>query len=500
MQPTRVSLWLKAPERDREAAKKATTAIEAPEIEIAPDDLILAYLATVSGVVEVELLDLDSQALRAMKSADIELVVPLVSQGELIGLLSLGPRLSQQEYSADDRKLLSDLSTQTAPAVRVARLVRQQQEAETRYRTLVEQTPAITYVQEPLESSNPKAVTYVSPQYETILGYPPESKIIDEEHWNRIVHPEDRDRVLAEEARTDQTGEPFNVEYRVIAGDGRVVWVRDEATLVRDEEGQPLYWLGVQYDVTEQKREAQERERIEQELRIARLIQQTLLPKTLPKLSGYDIAAYYQPAREVGGDFYDTFELEDGRLGLVVGDVTDKGIPAALVMATTRTMLRVSAQRLFPPGEVLKRANEELVADIPPNMFITCLYAILDPESGRLIYANAGHDPPYLRHHGSGVEELRARGMPLGLMPGMEYEEKEITLKRGESVLFYSDGLVEAHDPHHEMFGFPRLQRLVGTHRSGESSLIDFLLSELINFTGEDWEQEDDITLVTLER
>jgi PAS domain S-box-containing protein len=173
-------------------------------------------------------------------------------------------------------------------------------EAETRYRTLMEQIPAITYVQEPLESSNPKAVTYVSPQYETILGYPPESKIIDEEHWLRIVHPEDRERVLAEEARTDRTGEHFNVEYRVIGGDGRVVWVRDEATLVRDEEGQPLYWLGVQYDVTEQKREAQERERIEQELRIARLIQQTLLPKTLPKLSGYDVAAYYQPARGRG--------------------------------------------------------------------------------------------------------------------------------------------------------------------------------------------------------
>ncbi|HEY6711738.1 MAG TPA: SpoIIE family protein phosphatase, partial [Rubrobacter sp.] len=500
MQPTRVSLWLKSPERAREATEKATAAIEVPEIEIAPDDSILAYLANVSGVVEVEKLALDSQALRAMKSADIELVVPLVSQGELIGLLNLGSRLSQQEYSADDRKLLSDLSTQAAPAVRVARLVRQQQEAETRYRTLVEQTPAITYVQEPVESGNPKAVTYISPQYETILGYPPESKIIDEEHWNSIVHPEDRERVLAEEARTDQTGEPFRVEYRVIAGDGRVVWVRDEATLVRDEEGQPLYWLGVQYDVTEQKREAQERERIEQELRIARLIQQTLLPKTLPELSGYDVAAYYQPAREVGGDFYDLFELEGGRLGLVVGDVTDKGIPAALVMATTRTMLRVSAQRLFPPAEVLKRTNEALVPDIPPNMFITCLYAILDTESGRLVYANAGHDPPYLRHNGSDVEELRARGMPLGLMPGMEYEEKEITLERGESVLFYSDGLVEAHDSHHEMFGFPKLQGLVGTHRSGGSSLIDFLLSELTHFAGEDWEQEDDITLVTLER
>ena len=244
------------------------------------------------------------------------------------------------------------------------------------------------------------------------------------------------------------------------------------------------------------------RERIEQELRIARLIQQTLLPKTLPELPGYDVAAYYQPAREVGGDFYDFLELEDGQLGLVVGDVTDKGVPAALVMATTRTLLRASAQRLFSPGEVLRRANDALVTDIPPNMFITCLYAILDVESGRLVYANAGHDLPYRRRAGrsEGADELRATGMPLGLMPGMGYEEKEIVLERGESVLFYSDGLVEAHDPQREMFGFPRLQGLVGTHRSGGSSLIGFLLSELSRFTGEDWEQEDDITLLTLQR
>jgi PAS domain S-box-containing protein len=386
--------------------------------------------------------------------------------------------------------------------LRIARLVHQQREAETRYRTLVEQIPAITYVQEPIESSNPKAVTYMSPQYETILGYPQESHMIDEEHWLRTLHPEDRERVLVEEARTDQTGEPFKVEYRVIAGDGRVVWVRDEATLVRDEEGHPLYWLGVQYDVTEQKREAQQRERIEQELRIARLIQQTLLPKTLPELPGHDVAAFYQPAREVGGDFYDFLELEDGRLGLVMGDATGKGMPAALVMAAARSMLRAVAQSSESPGEVLKRANDALVADIPPNMFITCLYTILEPESGRLVYANAGHDLPYRRKAGrsEAAEELRATGMPLGLMPGMSYEEKEIVLEVGESVLFFSDGLVEAHDPKGEMFGFPRLQGLVGTHRSGGSSLIGFLLSELTRFTGEDWDQEDDITLVTLER
>ena len=346
-----------------------------PELEIAPNDPIVAYFAGASGVVEIDKLDLDSPALGAMKAADIKVVVPLVSQGELIGLLNLGPRLSQQEYSADDRKLLNDLATQTAPAVQVAQLVRQQQQ------------------------------------------------------------------------------------------------------------------------------QAQERERIEQELRVARLIQQTLLPKHVPDRPGYEVAAYYQPAREVGGDFYDFLDLDDGRLGLVVGDVTDKGVPAALVMATTRTMLRASAQRYDSPGAVLKRVNDVIVTDIPPNMFITCLYAILDTETGRLQFANAGHDLPYRRSSSAGgAEELRATGMPLGLLPGMDYEEKEIVLERGDSVLFYSDGLVEAHDPEREMFGFPRLQGLVGAHRSGGQEMVNFLLSELSRFTGGDWEQEDDITLVTLER
>src|SRR5215208_1811918 len=346
-----------------------------PELEIAPNDPIVAYFAGASGVVEIDKLDLDSPALGAMKAADIKVVVPLVSQGELIGLLNLGPRLSQQEYSADDRKLLNDLATQTAPAVQVAQLVRQQQQ------------------------------------------------------------------------------------------------------------------------------QAQERERIEQELRVARLIQQTLLPKAVPQIAGWDVAAYYQPAREVGGDFYDFLEFDNGQLGLVVGDVTDKGVPAALVMATTRTLLRASAQRLDSPGAVLRQVNDVLVPDIPPNMFITCLYAILDPRSGRLRYANAGQDLPYLRHKGrpGDTSELRATGMPLGLMPGMSYEEKEAVLEASDSILFYTDGLVEAHDPKREMFGIPRLQGFIGAHPGG-APMIDFLLEELARFVGGGWEQEDDITLVTLQR
>jgi serine phosphatase RsbU (regulator of sigma subunit)/predicted ester cyclase len=258
-------------------------------------------------------------------------------------------------------------------------------------------------------------------------------------------------------------------------------------------------------ELTQQRleQEMREREHLEQELRVARRIQQASLPEEVPTLEGWQISPYYRPAREVGGDFYDFFELQDGRVGVVVGDATGKGVSAALVAAATSSMVRAVAQALgsSSPGEVLARVNETLVARIPSNMFVTCFYAILDTKSAGLRYANAGHDLPYLSGRSSeDAEELRARGMPLGLMPEMSYEEKEIVLDAGDSVLFYSDGLVEAHDRHrHQMFGFPRLRALVAGHAE-KRSFVTLLLAELYSFTGEGWEQEDDITLLTLRR
>jgi serine phosphatase RsbU (regulator of sigma subunit) len=236
---------------------------------------------------------------------------------------------------------------------------------------------------------------------------------------------------------------------------------------------------------------------------VARRIQQASLPEEVPELEGWQISPHYQPAREVGGDFYDFHLLSEGRLGVVVGDATGKGVLAALVMATTCGMLQAVSQAVgsSSPGEVLARVNEVLLARIPTNLFVTCFYAILNPKSGRMRYANAGHDLPYL-HRTSGeeaAEDLRATGMPLGLMPKMGYEEKQTILQAGEAALFYTDGLVEAHNPKGEMFGFPRLRALIAKHGK-ERSLGDFLLEELYSFVGEGWEQEDDITLLTLRR
>ena len=358
--------------RPRSARSSVETAPEQAPVEIAPNDPLLAYFQSAGEAVDVQELELDSPALRELKEAGVKLAVPLVSQGELIGVLNLGPRLSEQEYSSDDRKLLDNLAAQAAPALRVGQLVR------------------------------------------------------------------------------------------------------------------------------EQEAEAATRQRFEQELEVARLIQQNFLPKELPDLPGWQVAAYYRPAREVGGDFYDVIPLPDGRVAFVVGDVTDKGVPAALVMSATRSVLRASATRLIEPGVVLERVNEHLCPDMPAKMFVTCLYGVLDPATGLLRFANAGHDLPYVKT-AEGVIELRARGMPLGLMPGMDYEEKEAVLEPGDSVLLHSDGIVEAHDPDREMFGFPRLKATMAESPGGQE-LIDTVNAVLETFIGPGAEQEDDITMVTLQR
>jgi serine phosphatase RsbU (regulator of sigma subunit) len=366
MQPYTVSLWT----RNTDEQQMQSGSMELSNV--ADDDPLMAYVLNHSGTLEIDRLQLDSLLLQELKLHGAEIILPLASQGELLGLLILGLHLKGEAYTREEFIILDTLAPQVAPALRVAQMV------------------------------------------------------------------------LLQQAQVS------------------------------------------------------ERERIEQELRTAQEIQHTFLPKEVPAVCGWQIVPYYQSAREVGGDFYDFLPFEDGRLGLVIGDVAGKGIPAALVMTATRTMLRTAAQERTSPGEVFARANELLCAEIPSKMFVTCFYAVLDPTNGLMRYSNAGHDLPYRRCK-EGISELWATGMPLGLMPDSQYEEHEVTIASGESLLFYTDGLVESHNPNREMFGFPRLKTLLERPSDG-TSLFNFLLGELKSFTGEAWEQEDDITMVTLER
>jgi serine phosphatase RsbU (regulator of sigma subunit)/anti-sigma regulatory factor (Ser/Thr protein kinase) len=341
-------------------------------IPVPVGDPLETLLLSSGGPVVLRDLELESETVDSLREAGVELIVPLIGQGELLGALYLGPRLSDQPYSTDDRRLLGSLASQVAPAMKVAQLVREQQA------------------------------------------------------------------------------------------------------------------------------EAKERERIQQELQVAALIQQTLLPKELPAIAGWHVDAFYRPARAVGGDFYDFIALEDGRLGVVIGDVTDKGVPAALVMATCRSMLRSAAQRHDSPAAVLADVNDSLAPEIPPAMFVTCLYAIIDVEAGEVVFANAGHNLPYVRHEG-GVLELRATGMPLGLMPGMGYDEAKYDMAAGEVMVLTSDGITEAHNAQGEMYGFGRLMDRVA-RRPINDDVLNAVVSDLEAFTGDGTEQEDDITLVVVKR
>jgi PAS domain S-box-containing protein len=230
----------------------------------------------------------DPEHLRLMRRMGFTsaMIVPLVARGRTLGAITLVSAESGRRYERADLELAEELAHRAALAVDNARLydeaqkeISERKRAETRFRTLVEQIPAVTYIQNP---GGAKSMQYVSPQIEDMLGYSPRTEAIDDEFLIGMLHPDDRERFLAEDRRTDETGEPFRIEYRQFAKDGRMVWVRDEAVLVRDEEGHPLYWLGVQYDITEQKR-------VEEALRQSEELYRTVLEQAAENIFLVDV-------------------------------------------------------------------------------------------------------------------------------------------------------------------------------------------------------------------
>jgi phosphoserine phosphatase RsbU/P len=243
-----------------------------------------------------------------------------------------------------------------------------------------------------------------------------------------------------------------------------------------------------------------EKEKLEQELRTAHRIQQSILPSELPRLPGYDFGALIMPARSVGGDLYDFIPLGKGRLGIAVGDVSDKGVPAAIFMALTRSLLRAEATRVASPRRALERVNQLLLDMNDAGMFVTLLYGILDVQQGTFAYARAGHELPLLFDpDGSARPAELGQGTPLGLFENVALDEQVVPMPQGSTCLLYTDGATDITGPEGELFGLDRLQALAQAALGGRTAqaFCDEIWGRLTAYQGAS-SQDDDVALVAV--
>ena len=242
------------------------------------------------------------------------------------------------------------------------------------------------------------------------------------------------------------------------------------------------------------------RERLETEVQLARQIQQTFIPESLPQFTDWELAARWKTARQVGGDFYDVFDLPNKKLGLFIADVADKGVPAALFMALTRTLVRAAVIETDSPAEALKRVNDLLVPDTKQGMFVTAVYAVLDMDRHELTYVNAGHNPPLWIKCDGTIEKLTRTGIALGAAEDVRYEQRVVPLEKDDSVLLYTDGLTESFNYDGEFFGEERLIEAIRANLcSSAGDLLDVVDKSLLDFV-QDMPAADDLTMLVLRR
>jgi sigma-B regulation protein RsbU (phosphoserine phosphatase) len=238
---------------------------------------------------------------------------------------------------------------------------------------------------------------------------------------------------------------------------------------------------------------------LQNELDVARGMQQSILPTRFPKDPSYAVYGKMQPARNVGGDFFDVMYLNDGRVGLAVADVSDKGVPAALFMMSSRTLLKGAAIGVGLPGEVLREVNDLLIEDNEGGMFVTLLYAVYDPSSRELTYANGGHNSPLVVHpDGTSALFPLTDGIALGIAPDLSYKQNTVTLSPGDSVIFYTDGVTEAMNSEEEEFGLDPLSEFFRTNPPENPEETTAAVFDAVNAFAGEMAQSDDITCLVL--
>ena len=240
---------------------------------------------------------------------------------------------------------------------------------------------------------------------------------------------------------------------------------------------------------------------LQNELDVARKMQQSILPTVFPQLPNCELYGHMVAAREVGGDFFDVVKLADGRYGLAIADVSGKGVPAAMFMMSSRTLLKGAAIGTPHPGDVLREVNDVLEQDNESLMFVTLFYGVYDPATGELTYANGGHNPPLIVHSdGTSMELPQTNGVALGVMGGMEYEQSKITLEPGDTAVFYTDGVSEAMNGENEEFGMDRFSQVFADAPPSGAIAANKAVFEAVQQFADGTPQSDDITCLVLRR
>lgn len=242
-----------------------------------------------------------------------------------------------------------------------------------------------------------------------------------------------------------------------------------------------------------------EKERLERELKVAAEIQMSILPDTLPLVEGYDFGGRILPARQVGGDFYDVFILDTNKVGVVIGDVADKGVPSAIFMARAHALIIAEADSVISPGEVLRRVNRHITRLEKSTQFVTALYGVLDIDSGEFVYARAGHEPPLFLSPGGEVHRLPHKpGMALGLWENIALDEYSVHLPKESMLVMFTDGMTDCRNPKGVPFGLERIKTTMGGLAAATAQGACDQLFDSLMYYQSGAKQDDDVTLLAI--
>lgn len=422
------------------------------------------------------------------------MLVPLSARGRVIGEITLVYGESGRIYTAADLAFAEEVARRAALALDNARLHQEVVRQRSRYEDLVNSVRAIVWEAKPGEQH----YDFVSHPAEELLGYPLERWLNEDGFFWTMLHPDDLERVKRGEHTVMASGDTHVVEYRLFDAHGRVHWMRDQLSVERDDNDEPLLLRGVMIDITEN------RQREEALRSFATTLQSSLLPPQEPEVEGLEVAARYRPAERVagtvGGDFYDLFPLGDGVAGAVVGDVSGKGVEAAALTALARYTLRSAAAHDAEPAAALIQVNQILVNDHAlGERFVTAVLAVIDTAARPVTatFALAGHVRPFVLREMGQVEVLQADGVPLGLFEDSHFSTATVSLGTSDCLVLVTDGVTEAASPAGDLFGDSRVRGVLeGVAGEAPSVIADALVDRVRAFVG--GPLRDDVAIVVL--